>query len=77
MYYIFNNGRPAPLPWRIRLPNGQTRTDPSQFTPELIAQAGYTPVEDPPIPGPGQYVDWDGANWVLLDKPTTNADENV
>ena len=52
----------SPLPWRVRMPDGSTRTDPEQWAsdPAALAAAGYivterTPeddVEPPPPPGP-------------------------
>ena len=48
MLYSFRNQRPAPLPQRIRLSNGFTRTEPASFTAEEIADAGYVgPYTDP------------------------------
>lgn len=61
---IFRNlstGRIEPLPWRVRLPDGSTRTDPEQWAsdPAALAAAGYvvterTPEDDivPPEPPP-------------------------
>ena len=55
------SGRIAPLPWRVRLPDGSTRTDPDQWAsdPAALAAAGYvvterTPEDDivPPEPTP-------------------------
>mgnify|MGYP000184987645 CR=1 FL=1 len=37
------------IPERIRLSDGNTRTDSSTFTPEELIDAGYIIVEDPPI----------------------------
>jgi hypothetical protein len=51
MLYSLNGAYPKPLPKRIVLSNGTTRTDPTTFTPEEIADAGYIQVpEPPPIP---------------------------
>lgn len=44
MYYSHNANFPSKLPWRIRLSDGTTRTDPSTFTEEDIADAGYVKV---------------------------------
>lgn len=59
---------PAPLPDRIRLSSGLTRTDPSTFTPEEIADAGYVAVSPAPTPEPHQVVQWSGTDWLLVDK---------
>ena len=51
----------SPLPWRVRMPDGSTRTDPEQWAsdPAALAAAGYivterTPEDDiePPEPPP-------------------------
>jgi len=75
--YSFNNSRPAPLPFRIRLPNGRTRTDPSSFTAEEIAAAGLTgPYEEPPYNPTTQQLLWVGGSYVVevLPPPPPTAD---
>jgi hypothetical protein len=61
IYRNLSTGRIAPLPWRVRLPDGSTRTDPGQWAsdPAALAAAGYvvterTPEDDivPPEPPP-------------------------
>lgn len=70
MLYSLNGNYPQPLPFRIRLPNRSTRTDPSSFTPEEIASAGYIEVEDEPIPTDSQVVSWSPStiSWIIRDK---------
>lgn len=68
--YSLNNQYPQELPSRIRLSNGQTRTDPTTFTPEEIADAGYILVPDPPIFGQRQTLTWSGTEWVITDNRT-------
>jgi hypothetical protein len=46
--YYKDNSLPKELPFRITLSNGMTRTDPSSFTDEEIADAGY--IEAPAKP---------------------------
>jgi len=59
MLYSFNGQYPGPLPNRIRLSDGSTRTDPENFTAEMIEDAGYYKVEDPPqITATQKYI-WD------------------
>ena len=69
MLYSFMGQRPAPLPWRIRrLSDGYTRTDPSQFTEDDIADAGYVLAPDPPMyDAETQGLDWDGSSWSVVD----------
>jgi hypothetical protein len=61
LYRNLSTGRIEPLPWRVRLPDGSTRTDPDQWAsdPAALAAAGYvvterTPEDDivPPEPTP-------------------------
>jgi hypothetical protein len=59
---------PAALPFRIRLPDGRTRTNPASFTPEELADAGFVPVDPKPPPGVNQDVTWGNGAWVLHDK---------
>lgn len=68
--YTKNGSYPQPIPFRIRLSNGLTRTDPTSFTPEEIADAGYTAVPDMPVPNSVQKVFWDSqtSQWILEDK---------
>ncbi len=65
--YSIKNYYPNELPWRIRLPDGSTRTDPSTFTPEIIAEAGYVEVESPPSYDPEtEQLNWDGFSWSVI-----------
>lgn len=61
--YSLHNARPAPLPFRITLPNSWTRTDPATFTDEEITAAGFTgPFTEPPYDPATEQLDWvDGA----------------
>jgi len=62
--YSHNGAYPCPLPNRIVLSNGQSRTDRSTFTPEEIADAGWVAVSDPPPIIYPNKLDWDGFAWV-------------
>lgn len=68
-FYTHNNSTPAPLPFRITMPDGSTRTDPSSFTDEEIAAAGY--VEVPAPPGYNSATqnppEWNGTEWIVRD----------
>jgi hypothetical protein len=67
--YTKNGSYPNNLPFRIKLSNGLTRTDPTSFTPEEIADAGYIVVEDPPASIPDtQILEWSGTAWNVRDK---------
>ncbi|WP_282091352.1 hypothetical protein [Epibacterium ulvae] len=65
-----NGSTPAPLPFRITLSDGRTRTDAQTFTAEEIADAGYTAAPDMPEYDPAsQQMGWDGAGWRVEDLP--------
>jgi len=63
MLYSFRQQRPAPLPFRIRLSNGFTRTEPASFSAEEIADAGYVgPYTEPVYDSATEQLGWvDGA----------------
>jgi hypothetical protein len=59
MFYSFNGSRPEPLPFRITLPNGFTRTDPSTFTEDEILAAGFTgPFVEPAYNPDTEELEW-------------------
>ena len=60
--YSFNGEYPQALPERIRLSNGQTRSDSSTFTAEEIADAGYVAVVEPSYDPTTHTLNWDGTN---------------
>ena len=60
--YSLNGKYPQALPERIRLSNGQTRSDSSTFTAEEIADAGYVAVVEPSYDQTTHTLDWDGTN---------------
>lgn len=70
MLYSKNNGYPQPLPFRIALPDGRTRTDPTTFTAEELALAGYVAAPDAPAVTDAQNVHWslETGAWVVVDK---------
>lgn len=63
LLYSLHGARPKPLPFRITLPNGFTRTDPSTFTEDEIHAAGFTgPYAPPPYDMATEQLGWvDGA----------------
>jgi len=61
MLYSHLQSTPAPLPHRIRFPDGSTRTDSSTFTPDELERAGYSgPYERPACNPKLESIDWDG-----------------
>jgi hypothetical protein len=70
MLYSFNDAYPAPLPFRITLPNGFTRTEPVTFTEAEIASAGFTgPYTEPGYDPTTQQLDWVDGALVVVAKP--------
>lgn len=67
MLYTKNKSYPKPLPFRIVLSDGRTRTDPTTFTEEEIIDAGYIAVDDPPELLENQSLQWDyvNAQWTV------------
>lgn len=75
MLYSHNNKYPEPLPERIRLSDGRTRTDSSTFTAEEIADAGYVAAGvSPSFDGDTEKVIWNGSSWEVL--PLTEIELN-
>jgi hypothetical protein len=67
--YSFNGAAPVPLPFRITLANGFTRTDPSSFTEDEIAEAGYVLIEQPEYDPATQALNWNGASFDVVEIP--------
>lgn len=72
--YTKNNSIPVNfLPWRIRLSDGSTRTDPSTFTDEMIADAGYVEAPAKPEEVEGKIIVWSSGEWVYEDAPVDSS----
>lgn len=68
--YSLNGSWPAPLPPAITLSNGFIRTDPSSFSPDEIADAGYVEAPAQPAYDPAtQQLGWDGEDWEVTALP--------
>jgi hypothetical protein len=66
MLYSHHAEIPAPLPHRIRFPDGSTRTDRSTFTADELERAGYSgPFERPECDPATETVDWDGTQFLV------------
>lgn len=50
IYRNLSTGRIEPLPWRVRMPDGSTRTDPEQWAshPDVLAASGFVVTERTP-----------------------------
>lgn len=70
MLYSHNGARPEPLPFRITLPSGFTRTDPSTFTEAEITAAGFTgPYTKPSYNPSTEELAWVDGAFVVSTKP--------
>jgi hypothetical protein len=65
MLYSYKNQYPSPLPHRIVLSNGFSRTDNTTFTSEEILDAGYVAIDNPPTVEYPNRLDWNGTGWVI------------
>jgi len=63
--YSLNGARPAPLPERVTLANGETRTALHQYVDEQLAAWGLERAPDPPTIARGQKLDWVDGAWVV------------
>ena len=76
LLYSHNNAKPQPLPFRIRLPDGSTRTDPSTFTQEEITAAGYTGPYTQPLYDPKtEVLAWNGSDYFVRPHNTQELEE--
>lgn len=66
MLYSYKGQYPAPLPSRIRLEDGSTRTPP--YSEDVISSIGYRPVNNPPPFGVEQKLEWTGIDWLVSNK---------
>lgn len=65
--YTFNGALPAPLPARVRLSNGLTRTDSSTYTSEEISEWGYVgPINKPAYDPSIEAIFWSEADAAYL-----------
>ena len=66
MLYSLRQQRPAPLPFRIRLSSGFTRTEPASFTAEEIIDAGYVgPYTEPAYNHATEQLVWKDGAYVI------------
>lgn len=76
MLYTLNGDYPTQIPFRIKLSDGRTRTDPTTFTAEEIADAGYTLVNNPPAyDSTYQVLGWTGTSWTVSNIPVSELRE--
>jgi len=69
LYSFLGTRFPEPLPFRITLPDGSTRTDPSSFTAEEIQAAGYVgPIPEPAYDPQAEQLQWNGNALVVVTK---------
>ena len=64
--YSHKQNYPSVLPFRIRLSNGRTRTEPETFTAEELADAGYIAAPNPPQTQEFENLTWTGTEWAVI-----------
>lgn len=70
--YSLQGELPKPLPARIRLSNGLTRTNPSTYSAEELEQWGYQgPIELPAYDALTEAVEWSGDDLAYIVRPLT------
>lgn len=66
--YSHNQHWPQELPFRIKLADGSTRTDPSTFTAKELTAWGYTgPYTEPEFDCLTNALEWSGDSFVIRD----------
>jgi len=64
--YSLKGSKPEPIPFRLKFPDGFTRTDPSTFTADEISVAGYTgPYEYPTYDSKTETIEWTGTEFII------------
>ena len=72
--YSYKGARPTPLPNRLKLSNGFTKTDKTTFTPEDIADAGWIPVADPPVVEYPNRLEWNNQTLEWYTRPPNESE---
>lgn len=74
--YSHNQQWPQELPFRIKLADGSTRTDPSTFTAEELTAWGYTgPFTRPSFDQYSEVLEWSGTEFSV--RPMTTEERQV
>jgi hypothetical protein len=74
--YSLNQEWPQPLPFRVKLIDGSTRTDPSTFTPDELSAWGYAgPFTPPAFDNHTQVLEWSGSEYSV--RPMTTEERQV
>ena len=76
MLYSLKGSKPEPIPFRLKFPDGFTRTDPSTFTADEISAAGYTgPYNEPTYDFKTEVLDWNGEDYFIRPHNTQELEE--
>lgn len=77
MYKVYSkNGEPPQsLPFRIYVADGSSRTNPSTFTDEDLAEAGYFAVEVPEYELGKEQLSWNGTTYDVIPVPPISSEE--
>ena len=76
MWYSIKGAFPVEgLPVRIRLENGQIRTDPSSYTEQELVSAQIVAVPAPPEKKPYEKLLWENNSWSIVDPRTVESEK--
>lgn len=74
--YSFNGAWPTALPFRVKLSDGTTRTDPATFTQAELEVWGYTgPFTPPTFDNLTEVLEWSGSEYSV--RPMTTEERQV
>jgi hypothetical protein len=74
--YSLDGAWPDALPFRVRLPEGSTRTDPATFTSAELSAWGYTgPFTPPAFDNRTEVLEWTGSEYEV--RPMTSEERQV
>ena len=74
--YSLNQEWPQPLPFRVKLPHGSTRTDPATFSSDELSAWGYDgPHSLPPHDDRTEILEWSGTAFSV--RPMTTEERQV
>lgn len=77
--YSLNRGYPEELPFRMRMPDRSTRTNPETFTQEELDLVGFVEVPDKPEVKENQLLSWNISiwDWEVFDLPPNEPVQEV
>ena len=76
--YSYKNKEPTPLPFRIRLDDGSTRTSLDELSLEELNSIGFNgPITKPEFEEETQRLDWNGTSYDIVDLTEQEIQDNL